>query len=87
VQLCAGFGWVARVVVAEGAVLCGQAQHAALGHGLDGVDEQVDDDLLQFLPVKAHGGAGVQGGLYVDAGLPQQVGHQHQAVLHGAVQV
>ena len=28
----------------------GQRQHIALGHGLDGIDRQVDEHLLQLLP-------------------------------------
>ncbi|MDT4860535.1 hypothetical protein FQZ97_951040 [compost metagenome] len=64
-----------------------QPQHAALRHGLDRVDQQVDDDLLQFLAVAAHAPCTQQVTLDLDLGLRHQMSHQHQAVVDRAVEV
>lgn len=57
-------------------------QCAAIGHGVDGVDDQVDHHLLQFSTVHQHQAAGPVLPHHLDFGLVQEVLHQRQAIQH-----
>lgn len=67
-------GATLRVGLVDGA----QRQRAALRHGLNGVDHQVNEHALQFLAVNGREPCGSQRALDMDVGVGQQMLDQHQ---------